>query len=758
MDWRLLLGFAVGAILATLTPVLPGLVAAMILMLLACLAVGWSPTRLAGAFLLGASWFFLHAAWVLDHQWPAERAGEQITVTGKVSGMPESRGEGVRFQLVPDAHADIRMPRRIQVNWYRPLDYIRPGQHWQMELRLDPPHGRLNPASFDFHRYLLSHRVGALGRVVGQPVRLETGGWRGSVDRQRQLLGEVLQAKTNRIEAAALMRALSIADRGGMTPELSEMLRQTGTAHLLAISGLHVGMVAGLAGLLGGWLLAPLVLAGRALDRRRLAIGCALLAALAYAMLAGFTLPTQRALIMLAVASGAFLWRRAIQPGHALLLALVAILLIDPLAPLATGFWLSFAAVAILVWAFAWRVGNQPGWYGWLGGLVRAQLVIAIGMLPLNVGVFHQLIPVALAANLVAIPLVGFWILPALLVSVGLILLGLPASWMLALTETGLVLLLDILQALHAMDFGHRLHVGGGFWAMVSAMLGALWLLAPAGWPARWLGLFLLIPLLWPQHDPVGPGELDIHMLDMSNGLAVLIDDGESHTLYDTGPGDGEGSDALGRTLPGLLAARAVARLDRVVISHGHRGHAGGLGSVIERVDEQSLYSSLSEIGRLCAAGIEWESGGYRFRFLHPSAGLPYLDGNSSCVLKVSGPGGTLLLTGGIDSAVERRLVRENVGLNVDVLVVSAGGHRRATSAAFLDQVRPGLALISVDSFDRYSRPHEEVLERLGNHAQILTTAECGALTVRLRPGQSPRVSTMAGRTPRFWRSHRHCP
>jgi len=758
MDWRLLLAFAAGAILATLLPGLPALWLAVLMVLPAIAACCWSPTRLAGAALLGASWFVLHAAWVIDHQWPADQAGERVVVTGTISGVPESRGQSVRFHFIPESSSDFKLPGRIQVSWYRPLDYLRPGQRWQMELRLDPPHGRLNKAGFDFKRYLLSQRIGALATVVDQPVRLEPGRWRGLVDRQRQVLGEVLQAESNRAEAAALMRALSIADRGGMTPELSETLRQTGTAHLLAISGLHVGMVAGLAGLLGGWLLAPLVLMGRNLDRRRLAIVCALLAALAYAMLAGFTLPTQRALIMLSVAALAFLWRRAIQPGHALLLALVAILLIDPLAPLATGFWLSFAAVAVLIWAFAWRPGSDTGRFGWLGSLVRAQLIIAVGMLPLNVAVFQQLIPVALAANLVAIPLVAFWVLPALLASVGLILLGLPAGWILSITETGLMLLLNVLNGLHGLDFGHRLHVGGGFWAMILAMAGALWLLAPAGWPARWLGGVLLVPLLWPQQDPVRPGELEIHLLDVGNGQAVLIDDGEHLTLYDTGPGDGEGQDALGRTLPGLLAARGVGELDRVVISHGHRDHAGGVGTVRSLADEQALYSSVSELGRPCTSEVQWESGGYRYRFLHPSSGLPYLDGNSSCVLEVSGPGGTVLLTGAIDASVEQRLIRENPDLQADVLVVSAAGHRRASSTEFIARIQPQWALISVAAFDRFERPHEEVLARLDERAEVVTTAKCGALTVRLGSDRSPGIASMASRSPRFWRAHRRCP
>ncbi len=757
MDWRPLLAFAAGAIIATMAPVAPEVVVVVLVIALALLACWWVPTRLLGAFMLGAGWFLLHAAWVLERQWPAEMAGEQVTITGVISGVPEYHGQSVRFHLVPDSSETIELPGKIQVRWYRPLDYLQPGQRWQMELRLDPPHGRLNVAGFDFHRHLISLRVGALGTVVGQPVRLKQGRWRGWVDRQRQALGEILQAEADRAEAAALMRALSIADRGGMTPPLSDKLRQTGTAHLLAISGLHVGMVAGLAGLFGGWLLAPLVLAGRVLDRRRLAVGCALLAALAYAMLAGFTLPTQRALIMLSVAAGAMLWRRAIQPAHALLLALVAILLVDPLAPLATGFWLSFAAVAVLIWAFAWRPGDPSDRSGWLAGLVRAQLVIAVGMLPLNVGVFQQLIPVAFAANLVAIPMVGFWILPSLLIAVVLILCGLPAGWLLALTEMGLVVLLEVLAWLHAIEFGRYMHSGGGLAAIVLAMLGALWLLAPRGWPARWLGLFLFVPLLWPQSDPVDPGELDIHLLDMGNGLAVLIDDGEHLMLYDTGPGDGEGQDALGRTLPGLLAARGVHGLDRVVVSHAHRDHAGGAGTIRDRYPQAQVYSSVEDLGRPCTSGTQWQSGGYRYRFLHPSAGLPYLEANSSCVLKVSGPGGTVLLTGGIDATVEQRLLLENPELNVDILVVSAAGHRRASSPEFIDRIDPKRALVSVAAFDRLGRPHEETMKHLADD-RVVTTAECGAVSVRLIPGQSPVASTMAGKAPRLWRPRHQCP
>ncbi|MEE4330080.1 MAG: ComEC/Rec2 family competence protein, partial [Wenzhouxiangella sp.] len=428
MPGLLLFSFAAGAIVALLVPALPSpwVLAAVAVAALPLLRF---PTLKPLAFaLFGAVWALGHASWTMAGDWPETRAGEDVELSGRVVGLPEIDGQTLRFVLKTDREPGSELPRRIRVSWFRPSEYLEPGQRWRMTLRLHPPHGRLNPSSFDYRRHLLTQRIGALATVSGASERLEAAGFRGAAQRVRVYLAEVLQGEMTDLDAAALARALTIADRSAMDPELSERLRETGTAHLLAISGLHIGMVAGLAGWIGGWLLAPLVLVGRALDRRRLAVTVAVFAAAGYAILAGFTLPTQRALVMLAVAGGALAMRRGMRPGNALLLALVAVLVLDPLAPLSAGFWLSFAAVAVLIWAFAWRPTAGGGARAWVVGLLRAQLIIAVGMLPLNAGLFQQLIPIAPVANLIAIPMVGFWILPGLLASVGLILLDLPAS------------------------------------------------------------------------------------------------------------------------------------------------------------------------------------------------------------------------------------------------------------------------------------------------------------------------------------------
>ncbi|AKS42193.1 DNA internalization-related competence protein ComEC/Rec2 [Wenzhouxiangella marina] len=760
MGWQPLLAFSSGVVLAALLPSLPGQGAVLALLLPLIGLVFWRPTRLPALGLFGAAWFVLNAHWQLESEWPESRTGEQHRVSGQVTGLPRWRGQSLEFDFLADQSNDERWPARIQLRWYRPPGYLQPGQRWQLEVQLEPPQGRLNTGGFDRRRHLLAERVGALGRVRSGQLEARADGPAGLVNRGRQYLSEVIAAETAGLQEGALMRALSVADRSGLDAPTRELLRQTGTSHLLAISGLHVGMVAALAAFLGGLLLSPLTLLWRRLDRRRLALGLAILAALSYALLAGLSLPTQRAVLMLCVVAGAYLARRGLRPAHALLLAFAAVLLLDPLSPLATGFWLSFAAVAVLIWAFAWRSSSQTGAAAWLLGLLRAQLVIGVGLLAFNAGLFEQVSLIGLPANLIAIPLVGLWILPSLLVALALIAIDLPADWALGLAETGLELLLSYLAWLTGFEAAIAARPGAGLLAVVLAFVGSMWLLAPRGWPGRWLGLCLIAPVLWPKSaEPLQPGELRLHLFDLGSAQAVLVGTAEEWLLYDTGPGDGEGRDAIGGLLPAMLAGQSSAGLDRLVLSRPHRSSSGGLGSVLDAVSEAGRYSPSADLGRPCLAGEGWTSGAYRFEFLHPGPGLPDLGHNSSCVLRIEGPGGAVLLPGAIDAQVESRLIDAPRTVEAEVLLLSDSGHRRGSSAAWLQAVQPALALISVARSDRWGRPHPETLERLqSTEVAWQSTARCGALTVHLRPGQAPRVESARGRSLRFWNRDPDCP
>jgi len=751
---RAALAFVGGCLLASWLPSLPGPGLVLALAALAGIGCAFGASRLPSVFLLGALWFLAAAQWQMEQRWPSRQAGEVVSVTGTIIDLPQRREQTVRFTLAADAgDGSHAVPEQIRVRWYRPSRRLEPGSRWRMDLRLTPPAGRDNPGGFDYERYLLAHRIGAMGSVRGQPRLLNNDSSDRWLDRQRQRLSDIIQSETVDRDVAALKRALGVADRAGMRPELSELLRQTGTAHLLAISGLHVGMVAGLAGLLAAWLSAPLALLSR-LDRRRIGVVAGLAAALGYAGLAGFTLPTQRALVMLAVLALALLSRRPVAPGHALLLALVAVLLFDPLSPLAMGFWLSFAAVAILVWAFAWRP-TGPG--QWLTGLLRAQAVLLIGLLPLNVGLFGQLVPGALLANMAAIPLMGLVVLPALLFDLLTMLAGLPATPVGWLADSGLQVLLHAIGWVHTLAVAHLPLAGGASWSIVLAAAGAVWLIAPHAWPARGLGVVLLLPLLWPARAELGEDELEAWFLDVGNGLAVLVRTVDDVLLYDTGPGDGEGGDAISGILPDLLGQLRLEQIDRVVVSHGHRGHAGGLASVVGK--GTVVHARGIEGARPCVAGDEWRSGAYRFRILHPSAALPDLGRNSSCVLHVSGPGGALLLTGGIDADVEARLVAQWNGPAASVVQLPAGGHRHGSSMTFLSAVAPEVAVASVARHDRFGRVHPQTRQRLeALGIEWVATGRCGAVQTLLRPGKRPQARTMATLDPRWWKPRQGCP
>jgi competence protein ComEC len=759
MNWRWLLGFSAGVVLSALVPALPP---AWLILAASALAVAlWArpSTRCLSLFFLGALWFLGHAHWQIQGQWPEARAGEVVEIPVKVVSLPEWRGDSIRFLAEP-LERDGRWPRRIQARWYRPGGYIQAGQVWQLRLRVLPPRGRANAVGFDYTRFLLSQRIAAIATVRdGQRLRAAEG-LAGQINRARQYLGEVITAETRSLQAASLMRALSIADRSMIDEATRERLAVTGTAHLLAISGLHIGMVAVLAGAVGSVLALPLMLVFPGLDRKRFSLGVGLLSALAYALLAGLTLPTQRALIMLCVVGLALAVRRGIQPAHALLVAFAAVLVVDPLAVLSTGFWMSFAAVAVLIWTFAWRPAGGRGLGTWLVGLLRAQMAIGVGLLAVNAGLFSQVYWAGFPANLVAIPLVGFWVLPSLLAGLLLIALDLPAAPVLALAEGGLNLLMRYLEWLETRGPEPLLRPPLSLFVMLLGVLGSFWLLAPPGWPARWLGLGLLAPVLWPASLPApAPDQLALDVFDVGQGQAVLIRTRDDWTLYDTGPGDGAGQDVISQILPPVLAAYGRRGLDRVIVSSDHGSARGGLGSVLARVPEEGLLTPIDGLGRRCIAGEGWQVGAIEFRFLHPGASLPDLGGNSSCVLFVRGPGLAVLLTGRIDADVERRLLALEPDLDLDVLVLSGGGHRRASSAPFLDAITPSLALASVEPFDRFDRPHREVIERLESRGiRWLSTAACGAMTLRTDSAGHWRLTTARGQSRRFWQADPDCP
>jgi len=688
-----------------------------------------------------------------------------IQLSGVIGNLPEPTLNGLRFIFLPDDD-QVGAGRKIQVYWFRNryaergrengLPSLRAGERWRLQLRLRHARGRVNFHGVDAERWYFTEGLYALALVQdGDNARLSAPG-RFDLQHWRERVLDRLALVASDKPAYPVLAALAVADRRGLTRLDRRILSATGTGHLLAISGLHIGLAA----VLGFYLGRMVLLCLSAGIQHRLAVVLpwltAWLAALAYAGLAGFGVSTQRALIMLTVACVAVLSRRNIHPAQAWLIAMAIVLLVDPVAPLRAGFWFSFVAVAVLLLMFTPRFGHVGVWRR----MLMAQLAISLVMAPLGMYWFQQASVPGLLANLVAIPAVSMLIVPALLA--GLLLLWLPgplAGWALGIAAHAaewLMLVLEWIAVLQPPRFSST-HAPGLF-AVSLAMLGAALLLLPRGLPVRAAGLVLLLPLFLPASPERGKSQARIDFLDVGQGLSVLVNSATHLLVYDTGPGNGltgeDGLDMVEGTIRPMIEATGKTP-DMVIASHADLDHSGGLQSLMSDFPDAEYLASLPErspgIGP-CRAPRHWNWDGLDFKILHPSAGLPYLGNDSSCVVSVRGPSISLLLTGDISHAVERRLAGRDLGA-YSVLVAPHHGSSTSSSQALIDAVQPGWAIISAAFGNRFDFPRADVLERFSKAGvPALNTALCGGIRMSAGTQGEPAVQSARARRNAIWR------
>lgn len=707
---------------------------------------------------LGFVWAWGHAAWQLQGAIAPDLEGRDLILVGVVTGLPESRGSGTRFAF--DVHAlqgeegDPRFSGRVRLTWYRGAPELRPGERWRLRVRLKAPHGFANPGGFDYEGWLFRRGIRATGYVRTSTInrRLAPAGW--GVDGLRREIGRRLQAALGDSGASGLIRALVLGDRSGIGPEQWEVLTRTGTNHLIAISGLHVGILAGLAFFLVRWSWRRSFRLMQRLAADRAAAVGALLAAAGYAALAGFSVSTQRALIMLAVVLGAVLLRRTLRPAHGLLVALTLVLVLDPMASLSYGFWLSFAAVAVLLYGMGRRVGT--GGLMWRWG--RAQWLVALGLLPLLLLLFGRASVVAPLVNLLAVPLFGVLLLPWVLLS-ALLAVTLELHWPLSAVAWLLTRGFTGLEWLASQPWAAWTLPDPPLWAWLPASAGVVLLLAPAGLPGRWAGAVMLLPLFLIQPAVPGAGAFRFILLDVGQGLAAVIQTRRHLLLFDTGPLFSSGFNTGAAVIAPFLRARGMGRIDRLVVSHGDKDHAGGLVGLIGTVPMGRVLSG--EPGELqgveaepCRSGMEWNWDGVQFRILHPRLPLPASSNNRSCILQVQNGGGSVLITGDAEVDVERRLTAKlGAALRSSVLVAGHHGSNTSTSEAFLRAVAPRYVLFSAGYRNRYGFPRPQVRARVAAAgATALDTIRSGAIEL-LFPRQGPPAEPRSYRRERrrYW-------
>ena len=723
-------GMLAGAWLCLQLPALaPGwlVLAAMLAGALAC---GYSRWWLAGGglgFALASVALGLALADRLD---PAlER--EPVELVGVVADWPVA--ESRRVVLTLRVETPGTLPGRVRVSWYEPEGLPRPGERWRFEARLQRPRGLVNTGSGGREAWLLRQRIGATGYASGPAAgeRLAANG-----DRWLALRGRAasrIDAAVPDARAAAVLKAISLGFRGGLDGQTRAALAATGTGHLLAISGLHVGLVAAFGAAAGG--LWGRHLGGARRPTRDWAALGALLAAFAYCALAGMPVSARRATLMTAVGLAALLLRRGGSVQAALGVALALVLLADPLAVLDPGLWLSFGAVATLVAVLAGRRTAS----GKLPALLRIQAALAVGMLALTVAWFGRVSLVAPLANLLAVPWFSVFVVPPALAGVGLSWLW-PALGALPLTWAGLAteLALEVIERLAAWPWAARAVAAPGPLALLLAGIGAAWCLLPRPAPGRLLAPLLFAPLWLSTASPLAPGAFELRVFDVGHGLAVLVRTRTRTLLYDTGP-SWPGGNAAAWTVVPALRALGVRRLDALVISHGHADHMGGAPTVhaaLPVANEWGGFGAEHDANHPCRVGTSWAWDGVRFSILHPDENFRGGLNDGSCVLLVAGPGGRALLTGDIEARGERALLTAVGRLPVDLVVAPHHGSRTSSGPALVAATRPAWVVFSTNWRNRWGFPAEPVVARWqAAGAQPLSTERHGEIRIRFEPG-----------------------
>ena len=711
----------------------------------------------AGALLAAASLSTLHAHYALSRQLPASLENRWVSVTGQIVELPLHDVRRSSFVLEVDGGSEPGLRGLLlRVGWYdhardaRRLR-LRAGERWEAEVRVRAPRTLRNPGGSDGEKHALAQGLTATASVRGNHARLLTpaagiGAWREEMS--------LRIARATPETSARFVRALALGDTRSLDDDDWHILRANGLTHLIAISGFHVGLVAGFFALMvrAAWWAFP------ALTRYWPAPVSAALAgvagAFAYAVVAGFALPTVRTALMIGVVAAARLLRRPTSAAESLTFAAVAVVLVDPLALLGAGFWLSFAGVAWLVWCLPATRTSAPG--GIARDFAAAQGVATLGLLPLGVLLFGQASLAGPVANLIAVPWWSLVVVPLSLAGLGLETIAQGAGgWAWRLAGACFDFSWPLFRWLSGSELALVWLPESKWFAAPLAIIGAFWCLLPRGLPGCGLALVLWLPLLWPDRGLPRSGEAQLTVIDVGQGLSVLVRTASGAVLYDMGPAVPEGFDAGERAVVPALRALGVRGVDRAIVSHGDNDHAGGLAAVRRAIPIRRLFApDGSEVpgAAACVAGAGWVQDGVRFRFLHPTPYFPYLGNEASCVLRVETDHGVALLTGDIGEVIERELVRRDRGLlRANVVLIAHHGSGGSSDPAFVSATGARHALVSSGYGNRFRHPKDAVVQRWRDAgAQVHGTATGGALTVWLQPGGT-RIETRREAQPRLW-------
>jgi len=728
--------------------------------------------------------------------------GRDIALVGVVAGLPSRVERGVRFPFEVEQVelAGVHLPPLVMLSWYQPPDGVRPAQRWHLTARLRRPHGTFNPAGFDAELWMLEQGLRATGTVrdgAGQlpPRCLQEAVWQFNpmIDRARAALRDRLQLLLRGRRYGPVIIALVMGDQGLIAQADWTLFNRTGISHLVSISGLHITMIAGLVAVAAGvlWRRSRRLLTIAPVQTVRAFAGVG--GGLGYCLLAGWGVPAQRTFVMLATVAAALLLRMRLSPAAILASAAVMVCLWDPWAVTATGFWLSFGAVASIFLVCHGRIADPAGvsrqadararqrwcdrlteWRASLSALLheasRVQAAVTIGLVPLTLVLFQQVSLISPVANTVAIPLVSYLVTPLALVGALVCCLGEPAlpvaQWILQASDSLFGLLADILNWLVELPYAWSAFPAPPAWTVAVAGVGIVWLLAPAGWPARWVGAVWLLPAFVMPPERPGGGALWLTALDVGQGMALVLETTAGTIVFDTGPKVSEDADAGARVIVPYLRSRGIDRIDLLVVSHMDSDHSGGARSLIEaiRVDrvltsidvEHPMLQMAHQVQR-CEAGQRASLAALQLAVLNPPSALydrPRATTNSkSCVVLAQLGATRILLTGDIPAREEAHMAAAfGPGLSAQLMVAPHHGSRTSSSEALIDAVRPRWVSLQAGYRSRFGHPHPEILARYAQRgARVIRSDWSGAARWRFSPDATAGLEQWRLDHARYW-------
>ena len=718
--------------------------------LAACgLLIPWFKHRvsisLVAAFICGLGWAFFHAQVQLQQDLRPEYEGKDLLITGVIAELPVHESYGQRFIFRVD-RSDLTLPKKLELTWYNPAPVLHAAERWQLLVRMKRRHGFANPGGYDYEAQLFRQGIGATGYVRSAQANRSLGiADYHLVLRARELLAEHIKAAIPNSPMQGVVRGLSVGDQQAIESDAWRVFARTGTSHLMAISGFHIGMVAAVFAWLGAWLVYVPMAQRLRITTVDLNAIFGMSAAVCYSLLAGMSVPTQRTLIMLAVYFSARWLRREIDVWHNFGLALFLVLLVDPFAPISVGAWLSFGAVAVILMNQHGRVAGGSGWRVF----VALQGVVSVGLVPLLLSSFGTLSLVSPVVNLLAIPLFSVIIVPAVLIGCLLLLMspewgGFCLHWIALFIEH----VYGLLEWASALSWASWYVAQAPWWALGFLVLGTVMIVLPWFLWLRLFGVLLWVPSLAWQPAVPPEGGVELTTLDVGQGLAVVVRTQHHALLYDTGPSFQGGGDTGEIVVLPYLRSKGIRYLDMLMLSHGDNDHVGGAQSIMAGLPVKEVYAGPSVTAEAtmqrCQRGQHWRWDGVDFAILHPQFGsTDDTDNNLSCVLRISAQAGSALLLGDIEKSAELDLVASGLLEPTDVIVAAHHGSRTSSTTELIAATQrlgsDQWVIFSTGYRNRWGFPKQDVVERWQQGGfRPLDTATVGAVSIDLTSSDVP--------------------